>query len=92
MQTGHDHSVHFPLRAPPSSKIECFGTPQVGGGDQGTGVGLLVGLAIASMGLVYYLYMSRKMEKLEQQKVELETQKKELEKFTTMYNQAALPN
>ncbi len=49
--------------------------------------GLLVGLAAASAGLIYYLQITRKFERLEAQKAELEAQKAELEKYTVMYSQ-----
>jgi Tfp pilus assembly protein PilN len=49
--------------------------------------GLVVCLAFCSMGLMYYLYLSRQVEQAEKRKVDLETQKKALEKYNLLYKQ-----
>lgn len=49
--------------------------------------GLLVGLVFASIGGLYYLYLNREFEKKERYKAELEVQQKELEKYTSLYQQ-----
>jgi type IV pilus assembly protein PilN len=49
--------------------------------------GALVCLAFSAIGLVYYMYMNRVMEEREARRVELDGQKKALEKYNSLYSQ-----